>query len=314
MHVLVISGSSALATIVATGGHDVTEARLGDAKSWPRTGDVPAADVVLLDVPISDLASNVSALLNALDSPPAQVVIEPGDADWPAGDVDADVRLRTPIGRDTVLTALDTAWAQRHQEQPESSTEAGGATSATSTSEASDRLLGPVGPPVGVDEQAARLTRVADGLLSAAEVAASVVEAAADALDAEAAAMLCPDDDEWSVVGGFGTRSLELRVSLQPDHWLIHNLLLRQRGAIIDGSDIARSQLANAPLASRDHLVIVSDEQSKSLLIVGRNAAPFTQQDLEHAHDMLQEASPFLVAALAMHDLARSLDRFRELR
>ena len=79
-------------------------------------------------------------------------------------------------------------------------------------------------------------------------------------------------------------------------------------------ADVIRSQLTNAPLATKDHLIAVSDVATGSLLMIGRDTEAFEQADLRAAHELMREASPLIGEALAITSLARSLDRFRDLR
>lgn len=328
MRVLVISGASGFATIAETGGHDVIEARLGDARAWQQPDDIPVADVVLIDIPDLALATHVVETASRVDPQPASVLIEGAGEEWRSHALAADVSLQPPLSRDTVLAAIDVARSRKYpdtavddREPSEVEPSDVGPSDVEPAPPLPSRPVSPPSPPPpparasdGVRRDALALAGACDEIPTVAEIASTLAATAAEELRAEAAAVLCADQENWSVVGGYGTRSLELRVSLPPEHWLIENLVSQRRGALIDRSDIVRSELTNAPLASRDHLVIVCDHECESVLMVGRDGEPFTQADLHQAHSLLRQASPFILDALALHELATSLERFRDLR
>ncbi len=115
-----------------------------------------------------------------------------------------------------------------------------------------------------------------DDLLGLEEVSHAVCEQAAEAVGADAVALLVPDDRVWRVSGGVGVRPLEERIVVEPDHWLVTQMMTHMRGAVIDRSDVARvppdERSAGLPAA----LVIATNQRLEIIVIAGRAAGEFS--------------------------------------
>ena len=99
---------------------------------------------------------------------------------------------------------------------------------------------------------------------------------------------------------------------IAPEHWLTSDLLPEQRGVVIEHTDITRAQLRQAPLASKDYLVIATDRGAQAILMAGRDSEPFTKDDLATLQHTLREAMPALREAMELRSLARRLERFTD--
>jgi hypothetical protein len=155
-------------------------------------------------------------------------------------------------------------------------------------------------------------TRVND-LYGVRETADVVIADAVERTVSAAGALLVPDGGRWRVAAGVHLRPLEHRYELDADSWLVNEIARGHRGAIIEDTDIARSPLHGAPLASHRHLLAVPIPTVEGLLLVARNDdPPFTQDDLLILARVGQEAAPLLSAALETRTLARALSEFRD--
>lgn len=302
MKVLVASRGPTLATIIASAGHDVVEARPGDARGWVESGGSPDADVALVDLPDLDLATAVIEHLQRSRTRLPIVVVEHDAPEWVVTDLSVCETLTPPLSRASVLAALSTAVTPS---VPASSASGPGPTDGAATS------ANLAGVDVAQRYVDALLAGV-DDLLGLEEVSLAVCEQAAEAVGADAVALLVPDDRVWRVSGGVGVRPLEARIVIEPDHWLVTQMLKHLRGAVIDRSDVARSRLMNAPLASRQHLVIVTNQRLEIIVIAGRAAGEFAPADLTTLGALMTEAEPAMDDALALRALARRLARYQD--
>lgn len=300
MRVLVASRGPTLATIIASAGHDVVEARPGDARGWVESGGSPDADVALVDLPDLHLAAAVVEHLQHTATRIPVVVVEHDAPEWVVTDLNGCETLTPPLSRASVLAALSAALAPVERLHR-------GLERADSAAASPDLAVVDAGQ------------RHVDGLLASAhhllgldEVAQVVCEQAAEAVGADAVALLVPDDRVWRVSGGVGVRPLEARIILESDHWLVTHMMTHTRGAVIDRSDVARARLMNAPLASRQHLVIVTNQRIEVIAIAGRAADAFTSTDLTTLRSLLVEAEPALRDAMALRSLARRLARYQD--
>ena len=158
-----------------------------------------------------------------------------------------------------------------------------------------------------------RLGQLAGELYGVPETAQVVIADAVDRVSAEAGAILCPDEGAWRVSGGVQLRALEHRSILQPDSWLVQEIAERQRGVIIEDTDIAREKLHGTPLASWRHLLAAPVPDVKAVLILARRQdVPFTEADLGVLARIGTEAGPLLKAAMDTRELARVLSDFRD--
>ena len=170
--------------------------------------------------------------------------------------------------------------------------------------------------PLGA-EAAASLVRqlmvVVHELYGVRETAEVVVADAVERTVAHAGALLVPDDGRWRVAAGLHLRSLEHRYELGSDSWLVDEIARGYRGVIIENTDVARTGLQGAPLASRRHLLAVPVPTVDGLLLVARDEDPaFTEDDVLNLARVGQEAAPLLSAALDTRALARALWEFSD--
>lgn len=171
-------------------------------------------------------------------------------------------------------------------------------------------------PPARAKAAAALVRQLAarvDDLYGLRETADVVIADAVERTAACAGALLVPDGGRWRVAAGVHLRPLEHRYELDADSWLVHEIARGHRGAIIEDTDVARSPLHGAPLASHRHLLAVPVPTVEGLLLVARDDDPgFTQDDLLMLARVGQEAAPLLSAALETRALARALSEFRD--
>jgi hypothetical protein len=170
--------------------------------------------------------------------------------------------------------------------------------------------------PLGA-EAAASLVRqlmvVVHELYGVRETAEVVVADAVERTSAHAGALLVPDGGRWRVAAGLHLRSLEHRYELDSDSWLVDEIARGYRGVIIENTDVARTGLHGAPLASRRHLLAVPVPTVEGLLLVARDEDPaFTEDDVLTLARVGQEAAPLLSAALDTRALARALWEFSD--
>jgi hypothetical protein len=325
--VLVVSGGPTLASIAETGGYDVLEARLGDVRAWLSDGEPPSADIAMLDISDPTLAGDVAALLRARHPRTPQIVIR-GTTDSLAPPSPApDLVLIPPLGRDQVLRALTSVLDVAPAQSPEAAEDPTPAHVATPVEERppDDRdPVPPLPPQVPKDRRrgaarpstlAPEMAQVASDAPSVAEVAATLTQLATEELSAQAAVLLVPDGDgNWLVVGGIGIRPIERVIALPDHHWLVQHLILRHRAAAIDKTDVVRAELSNAPLAAWDCLLVVPNPAANAALMLARSSPAFDAADVQRANELLGQATPSIADGLALHRLARSLERFLPLR
>lgn len=300
---LVLSPGPALATIMQAAGYDVLDGRPGDARAWTTIEDVPGCEALILDLD-HDQTHDLMLKLRVWGSPVPVIAIGTGLA-LPNGS-DGEVVLEPPIDRTRLLHAVEAVLAAGATASDGSESGPSSPAASEPPSPHTDRRPRAAADLPHPDEVATRLT--------VGEVADQLAAAACDRLGAESSAVLVPEDEWWSVVGGVSLRPVERRLSVPPDHWIVTSLVQQGRGAVIDRSDVARNQLAQAPLAVRQYLVIVAEPVNRAVLMVGRDTGTFDEDDLAHANELLRSASQPLREALDLHVLAVALDRFRSLR
>ena len=170
--------------------------------------------------------------------------------------------------------------------------------------------------PLGAETAASlvrRLMAVVDELYGVRETAEVVVADAVERTSAHAGALLVPDGGRWRVAAGLHLRSLEHRYELDSDSWLVDEIARGYRGVIIENTDVARTGLHGAPLASRRHLLAVPVPSVEGLLLVARDEDPaFTEDDVLTLARVGQEAAPLLSSALDTRALARALWEFSD--
>lgn len=171
-------------------------------------------------------------------------------------------------------------------------------------------------PPLGAETAASlvrQLMAVVDELYGVRETAEVVVADAVERTSAHAGALLVPDGGRWRVAAGLHLRSLEHRYELDSDSWLVDEIARGYSGVIIENTDVARTGLHGAPLASRRHLLAVPVPTVEGLLLVARDEDPaFTEDDVLNLARVGQEAAPLLSSALDTRALARALWEFSD--
>lgn len=299
------SRGPSLATVVESAGHEVTDARPGDARGWGSDDAAPECDAALIDLKDAGLSRQVIMYL-AETQPQARLIVIRGSGDaWAEfkNPVDALV-LTPPLTRKMLIGALE------HVDR-----DVGGPPQ--------DEAIGPGFEPGVVQtaprpsereisECVTRLLASADDLLDVREIGDAVAGLTADRTGAEATALALPDGPVWRVTGGHQLRPVEGRMLIAPEHWLTSDLLPEQRGVVIEHTDITRAQLRQAPLASKDYLVIATDRGAQAILMAGRDSEPFTKDDLATLQHTLREAMPALQEAMELRSLARRLERFTD--
>ena len=158
------------------------------------------------------------------------------------------------------------------------------------------------------------LLPVADSLPFLTETANDLLDRARAEASATDAAILLRDGEVWRVVAGDGLRALEFRCELTGDHWLVATVYQHARAIRVNNTDTVRPQLAGAPLASRKSLIVAPLAGLHALLLVARrDDPPFTENELNGVAELSLAAVPSLTEAIDVRDLARALDRYREL-
>jgi hypothetical protein len=170
--------------------------------------------------------------------------------------------------------------------------------------------------PIDAETPAGLVRRLAsrvDDLFGVRDTSEVVIADAVERTAADAGALLVPDSGRWRVAAGIHLRAHEHRYELGPDSWLVDEIARGYRGAIVENTDVARSPLQGAPLASRLHLLAVPVPGVECLLLVARDDDPgFTEDDLLTLARLGQEAAPLLSAALDTRALARAMAEFRD--
>jgi hypothetical protein len=145
-----------------------------------------------------------------------------------------------------------------------------------------------------------------------ADTAGVVLSRATEATVADAAAVLVPDDGVWRVEAGSGLRSLEERLQLDATHWLVTEIAIGRRGLLIKNTDVARNQLAGAPLASWANLLAVP-VASDTLLLLAREHSAFTRDDLTHVAGAMIGLDTPMNDAIDVRRLARKMIDYLDL-
>ena len=149
-----------------------------------------------------------------------------------------------------------------------------------------------------------------DGVAATSDV---IVKGAVERAGADAGVMLLPDQSRWRVAGGTGLRPVETRFELTEDSWLVKEIALAAKGMIVEDTDIARSRLRGAPLASWRHLMAAPVTGTGAVVLLARkNDPPFDEASLRGLVEVADEAAPLISAAVEVRTLARLLDGFRD--
>ena len=150
-----------------------------------------------------------------------------------------------------------------------------------------------------------RLPRVAD-------TAVVVLSRATEAAAADAAAVLVPDEGVWRVEAGSGLRPLEERLQIDASHWLVTEIAIGRRGLLITNTDVARNQLAGAPLASWANLLAVP-VAGEAFLLLARERGAFTREDLTQVAGAVVGLDAPMSDAIDVRRLARKMIDYLDL-
>jgi hypothetical protein len=145
-----------------------------------------------------------------------------------------------------------------------------------------------------------------------ADTAGVVLSRATEAAAADAATVLVPDDGVWRVEAGSGLRPLEERLQLDASHWLVTEIAIGRRGLLIKNTDVARNQLAGAPLASWANLLAapVADD---AFLVLARERSAFTREDLTRVAAAVAGLDASMNDAIDVRRLARKMIDYLDL-
>lgn len=317
MVILVASRGPSLAMILGMAGYDVLDARPGDAREWGRADPLPACDVVVLDLDDRDLCRSAVRAARDTENPPRVLLVTGNPHEW--SDIEGPdlLTVQPPLSRDSISGAI-----QALTSPPPSTVDQPSATSlADHVPDVTTEVpVQPVAPASEASSLAPPLSRAAEDLraqamdaMTLSEVASEVCALVVEQSRADAACLLLPDAERWRVAGGANLRPLEYRIEIDAAHWLIKEMLRSVKGAVIDRSDVARSQLMHSPLAWQAQVAFVTYRALGAVLIVGRQSGTFSEPDLAYLLGLLGEAAPHLQQALSLRHLARDLERFRDL-
>ena len=145
-----------------------------------------------------------------------------------------------------------------------------------------------------------------------ADTAGVVLSRATEAAAADAAAVLVPDDGVWRVEAGSGLRPLEERLQLDATHWLVTEIAIGRRGLLIKNTDVARNQLAGAPLASWANLLAVP-VAGEVFLLLARERSAFTREDLTQVAGAVAGLDAPMNDAIDVRRLARKMIDYLDL-
>ena len=145
-----------------------------------------------------------------------------------------------------------------------------------------------------------------------ADTAGVVLSRATEAAAADAAAVLVPDEGVWRVEAGSGLRPLEERLQLDATHWLVTEIAIGRRGLLIKNTDVARNQLAGAPLASWANLLAVP-VAGEVFLLLAREHSAFTREDLTQVAGAVAGLDAPMNDAIDVRRLARKMIDYLDL-
>ncbi len=333
---LIVSRTPSLAVGLAGTRFDVLVLSTDEALRAERD---PEVDALLIDVQGADRAIQLLDRLREPDDPvPALVLAGP---DWeraPLEGVPATFLVVRPVSQSSLIAALNgmltppvaraaaapSTLAQPledHADQPTSSVAASPASPRARMANPRRRRSAetprpkPEPPRRRSDPKPIDLVQSllphADHLPWLPETSDAVLAHALEVARAEAGVLLLREGDRWTVASGAGLRPLEFRYELGPDHWLVATVCQAERAVVVADTDIARSELSGAPLASWRNLVALPIPAAEGVLLLARRADPgFTEADLEQLTEVIREARQPLAEAVAVRRLARELIRY----
>ena len=145
-----------------------------------------------------------------------------------------------------------------------------------------------------------------------ADTAGVVLSRATEAAAADAAAVLVPDEGVWRVEAGSGLRPLEERLQMDATHWLVTEIAIGRRGLLIKNTDVARNQLAGAPLASWANLLAVP-VAGEVFVLLAREHSAFSREDLTQVAGAVVGLDAPMNDAIDVRRLARKMIDYLDL-
>ena len=128
----------------------------------------------------------------------------------------------------------------------------------------------------------------------------------------DASAVLVPDGEVWRVAASDRLRPLEERVQVAATHWLVTEVVGKGHGLLFEDTDVARTKLSGAPLASWPNLLAMPIPDVDAVVLLARREKPFRRADLTAARQSLGAAPHQLREAVDIRHLARSLSQFTD--
>jgi hypothetical protein len=157
-----------------------------------------------------------------------------------------------------------------------------------------------------------QLTEALPRLRTVGSVCESLITDVVAATSSEACAVLVPDGEYWRVAAGLGVRHVEWRLAVQSDAWLLEEAVGQRHGIVVEDTDIARQRLSGTPLASWEQLMVVPVRETDVVVLVARHEQPYVDADIRRLAEAADEYRVGLADALALRDLARSLQEFAD--
>ncbi|MGB8649207.1 MAG: hypothetical protein WCD35_00960 [Mycobacteriales bacterium] len=154
------------------------------------------------------------------------------------------------------------------------------------------------------------LTPAVDDLSTVRETAHVVLSEAMRVVPSDAGTVMVRDGATWRVSAGIGTRPLEERLTLTPEHWLVHQVSRSSHGVLLTGGQGRWSELYGAPLSFKPFLLAAPLPPLGAILLLARDGREFTEADLEALLPFCDEAGHLLSDAVDVRRLARLLSPF----
>ncbi|HET7736865.1 MAG TPA: hypothetical protein VFK52_12880, partial [Nocardioidaceae bacterium] len=133
------------------------------------------------------------------------------------------------------------------------------------------------------------------------------------AVGCEASVVLVRDGDSWRVAAGEHLRPLEERLQVAGDHWLVKEVVDSHHGVTITDTDIARTRLGGAPLASWPNLMALPVDDVQAFVVLARTAKAFTRKELNLARREIDTFGDQIHDAIDVRALARRMREFLDL-
>ncbi|HEX4818446.1 MAG TPA: hypothetical protein VFV66_37390 [Nonomuraea sp.] len=175
------------------------------------------------------------------------------------------------------------------------------------------RPAAPTPPPTKRESAMTRVTALIDDtprLPLVRSVAETLRRHLTAAVGCDASGVLVRDNDIWRVAAGEHLRPLEERLQLASDHWLVAEVIEAHHGLIIKDTDIARTRLGGAPLASWPNLMALPVADVQAFVLLARSAKVFTRKELTLARREVDGFRDQLQDSIDVRTLARRLREF----